>query len=289
MIDQHHRFERGILKVIALIGLVRFGIAIFLSDPAVDGYADLYLDIATAIAFLTGLILVHWNASNRILIACFFAPLIGLLWASFYYYNGLASSNEINAFAVIIIISLTIQGRMPLLFVGVFLVGVCTIMYLVETNNLQTLQPEDYKTGTTTLLLVTLANLFMIYHAKNVFDESRTDLNTINNDLTEKTTEIQQKRTELTAQNHELTLLKNELEEKVLERTERLQEQKDSIEAYLQLMLTELVKPYDKTIKAINELQSSDDDPMIDMVKTSGKRLEMEIEKLRERLLNTHE
>lgn len=286
---QHNRFERGILKVIALIGLVRFSIALILNDTLSDGYTDFYMDLATALVFLIGFILLLQRSSNKLLIAFFFAPLILLLWISFYFFDGLASSNEINAFAIVIILSLTIQGRLTWVFVGTFLLGVFLVLFFVERDNLTHLNPSDYHTGTATLLLVTLANIWMTFHAKNKFDSSRQELKNTNQELKERAEEIMNKKEELTAQNKKLNTLKSELEEKVLARTDELMKQKEAIEQYLQLTLNELMRPYEQTITAINDLVNTNNDEMIEMMKVSGLRLAEEVEKLKERLLNSHE
>ena len=283
------RFEHDILKVVAWIGLIRFIIAIILDNPSIDGLVDFYLDISTAIVFLVGIILVHLDASSKFIIGFFFSPLILLLWVSLYLNNGLASSGEINAFAIAIILTLTIQGRMPWVFVGITLIGVFAVLFALEKGNLSTPDESFYNVGTTALLVVTLANIFMTFHGKNVFDSSRAKLNETNTMLSEKSEEIRMKRRELTMQNDKLTHLKEELEEKVLERTERLKQQKNAIEAYMELTLKELIKPYEKTINAIKKLESIEDDMMVEMVKDSGRRLEIEVEKLRNRLLNSHE
>lgn len=288
-IQLNNRFERGILKVIALIGLIRFSIALLLSDPVADGYSDLYLDIATALVFLAGVVLVHFKADNKWIIGFFFVPLILLLWVSFYFNNGLASSGEINAYAIAIILCLTVQGRLPWIFIGIFLLGVFVVLYFVEQENLASLDTLVISKGTTTLLLITLANIWMTFHAKNVFDKSRVDLSKTNKNLKERTEEIQEKREELTKQNTELIRLKNELEVKVLERTEKLQTQRISIEEYLKLTLTELIAPYEKTVNAIKQLENPESDEMITMIVESGIKLEVEVEKLRTRLLYADE
>lgn len=285
----HNRFERGILKVIAFIGMVRFAIALFIGGPLQAPLTDFYLNLATALIFLAGLVLVHVRATDKVLVAFFFVPLMVLVWVSLYFQNGLASAGEINAFAVVIILSLTIQGRLPWVFIAIFLMGVCTTLYLVEWRNIQSQDSLVMNTDTTALLLVTLANLFMTYHAKNVFDTSRRELGETNAKLTERAEEIGAQRALLQEQNLQLIRLKDELEEKVLERTAKLQQQREAIEQYLQLTLKELVNPYEKTLKAIDRLENTKNNPMVDMVKESGRRMQAEVEKLRTKLLNADE
>jgi hypothetical protein len=287
---EHHysRFERGILKVVAFIGFARFIVAFLLNDPIEDGYQDLYLDIVTAGVFLMGVILVQLKANSKLIVALFFAPLVGLLWISFYFQNGLAGASEINAFAVVIILSLTIQGK-PLAFVGLLVLGIFAILYFVTQENSILMDIATQDVGNTTLLIVTLANIMMIFHAKNVFDSSRSKLNLTNQNLLERRDEIKRKREQLAKQNEQLTFLKEELEEKVLERTKKLKHQKKSIGEYMQLTLTELTKSYKKTITEIQNLENSTNDEMIKMVKISGEKLELEVENLKKRLVNSNE
>lgn len=282
------RFERGILKVVAFIGLIRFIIALMVNDPQVDGYLDLTLDIATATVFLAGLLLVHFKADNKWIIGLFFIPLIILLLISLYLNGGLISAGEINAFAIVIILSLTIQGRLPWIFVAALLGGVILVLYVVEQENLNSLEEAVHNTSTFALLFVTLTNILLTLHAKNVFDASRNDLTLANKNLLERKDQIESKRKQLSEQTQKLTLLKMDLEEKVLERTKKLQRQNNSIEMYLQLTLTELMKPYQKTISEIKSLDNPENDEMIKMAKESGKNLEIEVEKLKNRLENSN-
>lgn len=286
---RQNRFERGIIKVVSLIGLLRFTIALIEDIYVNDGYADLYLDIASFGLFLVGYLLIQFNSTNRRIIAFFFVPLMILLWLSFYFHNGIASSTEINAFAIVLVLSLTTKGRLPLIFVSIFLLGVFTVLAIVEPKNIEYLAPSEYYTFTFTLLFVSVAIIVMTFHAKNVFILSRRELKDINQAFVERSEESKQKNKLLLQQNEKLNLLRSELEEKVLERTKILQDQKDSIEEYLRLTTIELIKPYQETVESIRNLNNPSDDQLINLIKDSGERLEVEMNKLKTRLIDSHE
>ncbi len=289
--ENHHqdRFERGIIKVVALIGLLRFTIALIEDIYVKDGNADLYLDIASFGVFLVGFLLIQFNSSNKWIVTFFFVPLMILLWLSFYFHNGLASSTEVNAFAIVLVLSLTTKGRLPLIFVSIFLLGVFAVLAIVEPKNIEYLAPSEYYTFTFTLLFVSIAIIVMTFHAKNVFILSRRKLKDINQAFIERSEESKQKNRLLLQQNEKLNLLRSELEEKVLERTKILQNQKDSIEEYLRLTTSELIKPYQETIESIKKLKNPNDDQLIHLIKDSGERLEVEMNKLKTRLIESHE
>ncbi|WP_462251298.1 hypothetical protein [Ekhidna sp.] len=286
---RQNSFERGIIKVVSLIGVVRFIIALFVNKPSVHGYADLYLDISSLIVFLIGFLLIQFKSKRRWLVSLFFIPLMILLWLSFYFHNGLTSSTEVNAFAIVVVLSLTMQRRLPILFVGIFIIGVFVTLSIVEPKNIEYLDPSDYYTTTFTLLFISLAIIWMTFHAKNVFTASRNKLKDINQKLVVQSEEIKQKNKQLREQNEKLNQLKSELEKKVLERTKKLNEQKSSIEEYLQLTMIELIKPYEKTISTIQKLENPNEDYLIKLIIESGEKLEIEINNLKTRLIESHE
>ena len=286
---QHSQFERGIVKVVAIIGLVRFSIALIGDISQDDGPEDLFLDIVSWIMFLGGLLLIQYNARNRWIAILFFVPLMVLQWLSFYFFNGIASSVEINAFAIVIIFSLTSKGWVPLILTSAFIIGLFGVEYIVEPDNINNLPESEYYTHTFTLLFVSLAIIWLLFYSKNVFTSSRNRLHAINKELQEKGDEITEKNELLVKQNHALNLLKKELEEKVLERAERLHQQKDNIEEYLKLTLSDLKRPYERTINAINQLEDTKDDKLMLLIKDSGKKLEVEMKNLKDRLTDTHD
>lgn len=170
-----------------------------------------------------------------------------------------------------------------------FVTGLFGVQYIVEPDNINYLPESEYYTNTFTLLFVTLAIIWLVFYCKNVFISARDELHTINEELGTKGNEIKEKNELLTKQNHALNLLKEELEVKVLERAERLHQQKDNIEEYLKLTLSDLIKPYERTINAINQLENPNDDKLMQLIMDSGKKLEVEMKNLRDRLSDAHD
>lgn len=280
---QNH-FEQNLMKTVALLGFVRFLIALFLNKLSVDGYPDLILDIGACLIFLLVFVLASKGAKTIWFIIFFYIPLISLLLISFYIHNGLMSSTEVNAFALVIIFCLTSKGRWPIIFTSVFLIGVLAVLFLVESDNLKGLDTSEYFTNTFTLLIISLAVIWLTYHAKKVFDSSHEALLATNSELTLVTQDLRSKHETLNEQNQHLNQLKTELEEKILARTTALKSQKEVIEEYMQLTLIELMKPYEKTAERIKNLEVSKNDEINQLIIESGQKLDREINKIKEKL-----
>lgn len=284
MNSQEGQFERNLIRTVALIGLVRFMLALSVNDPEVDGYQDLYLDVAAFIIFALGFGLISKNVGNRWLVALFYLPLIIMMLISFYLFDGLTSSGEINSFALVIIFCLTTKGRWPIIFTSVFLIGVFVVLFLVEPNNLKASTAPEYYTDTFTLLVISLAVIWLIYHAKKGFDTRHEALLETHTKLSSSTEDLTSQHQLLNQQNQRLTQLKEELEEKVFHRTEALKAQKETIQEYMQLTLIELMKPYQKTTEKIKALELEENDELNQLIIDSGKQLESEIKKIKKRL-----
>ena len=280
----NNQFEQNLIKTVALVGLVRFLIALFVNEPEVDGLPDLYLDIASCFVFGLTFILTSARVNSRWLLVCFYFPLIALLLISFYVHNGLASEAEINSFALVIIFCLTSQGRWPLIFTTIFLSGTFAVLYMVEPDNIANQGPPIYYSGTFTLLVISLAIIWLTYHAKKVFDGSHQALRSTKMRLISRSDELLTKHELLNLQYKNLNQLQAELEEKILERTDQLKAQKDAIQLYVRLTLVELMKPYEQTISHIRQLEAQNPDELTQLIRESGKKLELEVEKIKKRL-----
>ncbi|MDW3191558.1 MAG: hypothetical protein R8G66_04315 [Cytophagales bacterium] len=279
-------FERNLIKTVTLIGLVRFMIALYVNEPSVDGYPDLFLDIGACLIFATGFVLVLKNVAYQWLIAFFYGPLIAMLLISFYVHNGLHSSAEVNSFALVIIFCLTSRRWWPLILTSTFLLGIFFVLYLVEADNLNGSDHSEYYTSTFSLLVISLAIVWITYHAKKTFSYSHQELRSTHSELSNRSETLQSQNELLNQQHQRLTRLKEELEEKVLDRTDALKAQQSTIQAYMQLTLNELMEPYEKTANKIRALESEQQDELDQLIIASGKQLKLEIDKIRERLIS---
>ncbi|NQZ75529.1 MAG: hypothetical protein HRT61_05370 [Ekhidna sp.] len=274
-------FERSVLKAVMIIGLLRAVLELSLDNSPHISYGDLFLDLAALVVFGSGFMMVLYHARDIWIRWLFFVPLTILVCIGLYQYGGLTGSNELTIYAVLIIINLTMRNRSLVVF-NLFLIGgVGLSLFLVKEMGSRSIENTDE--SPTTFYFISLAVILLINISKNFYDKRRLQLKETTHSLETKVNALEKGNQELKVQNVSLESLRDELEEKVLERTKALQEQNEAIEEYMNLVLVELVKPYEQTIRQIKDL-SSYDDQITEMLISSGNRLQEEVEKLTKRL-----
>lgn len=274
-------FERGVLKAVMVIGTLRAVLELSLDNLPETGYTDFYMDIAALVLFVFGLSLILRNGADVLIRWAFFVPLLVLICLGIYFYGGLSGSVELIVYGLAVVINLTMRKR-TLLFFNIFLIASTAItFYFVER-----VQPVDSFSvsddNPITFVFISLGIIVLTNIGKNSFEEKRNELVRLNSNLARKQKELEDGNKELTDQNEKLRALRSELKKKVKERTRMLQQQNESIEAYMKLTLVELIQPYEKTLKEIGKVRAEDN--ISKMLIDSGNRLKYEVEHLTKRL-----
>ena len=283
-------FELSVLRIALFAGLISTLVSLILDKPEISGFLDLYIDLASTLLFMIALIMVWRQAPYRLILYAFFIPLISLLIVSLIIHDGLASSTEINAFGIVMLICLTMRNHRPFVFALITLVGVVASLYVVEQQHHFFDEFSGYSTNTLTIIIISISIILVTNYAKSVFERQRESLNRNRHELQEKAEEITLRNQQLQKQHQELASLKDSLEEKVQLRADELHRQNEAMEKYLRLTMIELITPYQNTLQAIQKLDPSDEkQELTERILTSGKRLEKEIKNLQHKLVNHDE
>ena len=290
--NQNHQkdlFENNILFVICLAGLFRSALALIGDFPFEELTYDFLTDLGFTILFTYVVFLLYFDYSYRLILRLFYIPFILLLCLALIHSRGLASSVENNIFAGILLIALTMRGKLPLIYISTLII--CTIISLIIVENINHFftSYDDYSTSSFNFIFVSVAIIWVAFYGKDAFRKKREELEKTRASLEKKTQSIKLLKEELVDQKKELEALSILLESKVYERTEKLKHQNQMMEEYLGLTLTELMEPYQRTIKAINGLTTKNDEKVVQLIKTSGEELKREITQLRDKIKEPNE
>lgn len=274
--------ELKILRVASTLGFVLYAIELYKDNLALDPF-DFYIDLSAEIIFLLGIILSLKEKFKSLLLPVFYFPLIALIGLSFYYQRGLASSNEVNVMALIVIFSLTLSGRKPIAAIGLLVLTTSTALFFVEQKNHFLMSFTDYYTNNFMVMFISLGVIVMVSFAKHSFTKQHSRMEIVKQNLEGITDELVLKQESLRREKEILERLNAELEEKVQEKTAEIKLQDDAISSYINLALVQMKDPYEKCMQAVEELQKNKNgDRNIDSkIADSAASMSIEIEKLR--------
>lgn len=177
MDNKKDSFESNLLWLFCLLGLVRSVIALVRDNPKATGdYPDFYIDIALAVLFFVTLIIIKLNASNRTILFTFYLPFIIIFSLGFVVRNGLESSSESNVYFSIILIALTMKGRLPAIFCTLLILSIIVgNIYTHQVNGIPATFGEE-GAGMVNFFFLAIASILISYYAKDVFSGSRKKL-----------------------------------------------------------------------------------------------------------------
>jgi len=279
------QFEYNVLMLACVLGFLRSVIAV-IGDMGGDRFhIDFLTDIGFTLLFFSTVIGLLITKATKWVIWFFYLPFIALLLISFIQAEGLQGSIEHNIFAGLILISLTMRGKLTLYFNLLLIIGtVISIIYLeFEYDLLNTF--ENGHRSNVNFIFATLGIIGFTYYAKNEFSKKRRILELNRESLKAKSLELTQKTDQLLEQKEKLEAIALELDEKVTSRTSALKSQNKKREEYLAMTMNELSSSYEKTIAFIDNVSDkSTENELMEMLFVSGERLKKEMEDLKYKL-----
>ncbi|WP_425390313.1 hypothetical protein [Ekhidna sp.] len=280
--NKEHRtsFEYNVLAVACGLGLLRAVIEVIMDLTQDKLGPDFYLDVCLLILFMYGCYIgITKRIHSYLLLYSFYVPFIGMMLWMFYDGEGLRHSTEINIYASIIIISLTVGFRWSVILNSLFIISVLGVLVILE-NQFHFLDSFSVANGKPlNFVFSSLGMIAFILYAKNEFVRRKRRLAKGINALHQKNSEITDKNNSLIKQKEDLEQLTNQLDEKVRSGNQLLRNHKDQVEQYLSLSITELYETFENTIHCIEELKE-DEDEIVQMIIQSGDNLKKEMSNL---------
>lgn len=277
------KFEYNVLRIACFFGLVRSIIEVSRDLLSSVIEPNFFLDIAFIFVFASTLIALNFHFPFKRILYLFYFPFIVLITIMFIDGVGISYSVENNVFAGIIIIALTIRGRMVIYFIGAFLlcifIGIAIVEYQYQlTSNFQSLSDNPFS-----FIFASLGSIAFTLYAKMEFWNRRKNLFKGIESLNERHEELRRKNEELLTQKESLESLINKLDSQVNNRSTKIKNKKKQVEEYLSVTLNELFDAYESVVASINDLED-DDEPIVGMIKDSTENLKHEMNGLRAKI-----
>lgn len=271
------------MAVACAIGLIRSAIEVVGDLMAVELLPNFYLDLTFVVVFASTLIALKREASPKAILFIFYFPFIALITLMFIDGRGLAYSIENNVFASLIIITFTTRGNMPLMLNGSLIIAIVTSLIVIEYQHHLFENFVALNTSSFNFLFSSVGVIAFTLYAKSEFEKSKKKIAAANNLLDENNKSLSAKNEELLAKKEALEKLTLSLDKRIKSDSEKLQTQKQQVEKYLSITLTELFDAYQETIDTVERFNGEKDN-IASMVVKSGENLKEEMEALRNKI-----
>ncbi|WP_424963287.1 hypothetical protein [Ekhidna sp.] len=278
--DHRNTFEYNVLTVASGIGLLRAVLEVIRDLTETSTGPDFYLDLCLVVLFIYGCYIgITKRIHSSLLVFSFYVPFVGMMIWMFFDGEGLVHSSEINIYASIIIISLTLNFRWSVILNAVFVVAIFLALVAIEYQYhfLENFIPIG--NGSLNFIFSSFGTIAFILYAKNEFVRRKKSLASGIKSLHAKNREITEKNSYLLKQKEDLEQLTTQLDEKVRNGNKLLRSHKNQMEQYLSLSITELYETYENTIQCIDDLEKEEDD-IVQLIIQSGDNLKKEMSNL---------
>lgn len=278
--EHRNSFEYNVLTVASGIGLLRAVLEVIKDLTETSLGPDFFLDLCLVVLFIYGCYIgITKRIHSYLLVFSFYVPFVCMMIWMFIDGEGLVHSSEINIYASIIIISLTLNFRWSIILNAIFVLALFLALVVLEYQYhfLENFVPTG--NGSLNFIFSSFGTIAFILYAKNEFVRRKKSLALGIEALHEKNREITEKNISLLKQKEDLERLTTQLDEKVRSGNKLLRSHKDQVEQYLSLSITELYETYENTIQCIEELKKEEDD-IVKLIVQSGNNLRKEMSHL---------
>lgn len=251
---QNRLFEADILTVGCIAGAMRMIVAIYRDLPLQAIDLDFVVDCSLCLIFLLPLILLRLRLDFDYIVVPFSFLMIGLLCLNWIVLDGIGGLGEYYFIGGIILIALINKGGWLMFFVITCMVLELGLIYIsiFEAQLLNNRKTEDL-TVYHYLWITIVVTIALLYH-KSQFDNKRTSLRETKKSLELKIEALERRNTQLEEQKELLQQSNDWLEKKINKRSEKLLNQRKSIEEYLSVTLFEVGPYLDSTVNSIQKL-----------------------------------
>lgn len=253
---QNRQFESDILTIGCLAGVLRMVIAVYRDLPLVDIDLDFIVDCSLLMVFLVPLILMRLEVKFEWITVPFSFLVLAFLCANWIVLDGLDGTGEYYYLGGIIIIALIHHGSWLVFFVALSIVLEIGLLFVwlnppdwMNFVNPQSAESSHY------LWVSIIATIALLYH-KSQFDLKSLSLKQKREALQDKVQRLERQNVQLQEQKEMLQKSNELLESNINKRSEKLLNQRESIEKYLSVTLFE-IKPYlENTLNSIKGLDN---------------------------------
>ncbi|MEP2026981.1 MAG: hypothetical protein ABJH98_07050 [Reichenbachiella sp.] len=255
--QQNRQFEADILTVGCIAGVMRMVVAIYRDLPLTVVNLDFVVDCSLCLIFLIPLFLLRFKILFEYIAVPFSALMIFFLCANWMVLNGLNGQGEYYFIGGMILIALINNGNWLKFFVTTCIILEMGLLYtsIYRMELMTYANPEDINIYHY-LWVTIVVTIALLYH-KSQFDLKRNDLKENKKSLEYKVEVLERQNNQLEEQKKMLQESNNWLEKSIEERSEKLMDQRQSIEKYLSVTLFE-IEPYLKsTVQSISNLDEN--------------------------------
>lgn len=255
--SQNRQFEADILTVGCIAGSMRMVIAIYRDLPLDSFNLDFIVDTSLCTIFLLPLILLRFKLKFEFVAIPFSFLMIGFLCANWLVLNGIEGMAEYYFIGGMVLIALINNGKWLVFFISLCVVSTGALLYVeifkndwMPEANLNDLNVYHY------LWITAVITIALLYH-KGQFDNKREELKNNREDLERKVEILKNQNDQLEEQKIMLQQSNDWLEKNIQQRSEKLLEQRESIERYLSVTLFEIGPYLESTAHSIQNLDSN--------------------------------
>lgn len=253
---QNREFESDLLTIGCLAGVLRMVIAVYRDLPLSEINLDFVVDCSLLTVFLVPLILMRFRIKFEWITVPFSLLVLAFLCANWIVLDGLGGTGEYYYLGGIIIIALIHYGSWLVFFVALSIVIEMALLF-VWVNHPDWLIIENPQTARSShyLWVSIIATIALLYH-KSQFDLKSSNLKQKREVLQDKVQRLERQNLQLEEQKQMLQRSNELLEANINKRSQKLLNQRESIEKYLSVTLFE-IKPYlNNTLSSIKGLDN---------------------------------
>ncbi|SMD32209.1 hypothetical protein SAMN04488029_0551 [Reichenbachiella faecimaris] len=254
--SQNRQFEADILTVGCIAGIMRMVIAIYRDLPLHVVNLDFIVDCSLCLIFLSPLILLRLKVRFEFIAVPFSFLMISFLCLNWIVLDGISGMGEYYFIGGMILIALINNGKWLVFFVSSCVLLEIGLLYIaIFRSDLMNESNPDDQNIYHYLWITIVVTIALLYH-KAQFDFKRQSLRENKKNLELKVKALERRNIQLEEQKEMLQQSNDWLEKNITQRSEKLMNQRKSIEQYLSVTLFEIGPFLESTVQSIKGLDA---------------------------------